>query len=183
MFKQSSFYRTDIWVGRYLGNPLAAWTHLLVAVGMAAFLYLYPEVQLGWYGAMFLLVPGCWLFMTGTIFGIQLMTRFIRRDIYDVLSEGRSGVLWLFFNRGSASFFMMVILLSLSVSSTSAVTFDNDDFHQCVATLDPVAQKELAQTARVGMPRHEFWRACAAARQFNATRPSSLKELQAATRN
>jgi hypothetical protein len=183
MFKQSSFYRTDILLGRYCGSPIVAWTHLLAALGMAAFLYVSPETPLGWYGALFLLVPGCWLFMTGMFFIIRVLVKFIRRDLESAFSPGQSGFSGLFLNRESASFFMMLVLLVLSVSATPAMTFDQGDFRQCVATLDPAAQKVLAKTTKVGMPRHEFWRACVAARDANAARPASLEELQAASRD
>lgn len=183
MFKQSPFYRTDIWVGRYCGSPLAAWTHLLAALGMAAFLYLSPEVRLGWYGALFLLVPGCWLFMTGIFFALRVTVKFVRRDLDSVFSGGGSGLSGLFMTRECVSFFMMMVLLVLSVSAVPAVQFDDADFRQCVATLDPAAQRVLARNAKSDMPRHEFWRACAAARKDNAARPASLEELQSATRN
>jgi hypothetical protein len=182
MFKQSSFYRTDIWVGRYCGHPLVAWTHLPAALGMAAALYTHPDLELGWYAALFLLIPGCWLFMLGMLFMLRLTVRFVRPDLQELFSNGEPGALGWLVNREFAAFALLLALIVLSLPNPGARKFDRADFKQCVATLDPPAQAVLAQHANDGMTRYEFWRACQTARQANTPRPTSLKELQATPR-
>ena len=182
MFKQSPFYRTDIWAGRYCGHPLAAWTHLLAAMCMAAFLYLNPQAELGWVGPLFLLMPGCWLFMTGTMFAIRMLVKFVRRDLEPMFASGQPGLCGVLLNRESASFFMIILLLVLSFPHPRARTFHQEDFRQCIATLDPAAQAVLGQVAKPAMSRYEFSKACDIARKANAPRPASLQELQASTR-
>jgi hypothetical protein len=182
VFEVSSFYRQDSWIGRYCAHPLTAWTHLLAAAGMVVLLQQSPAVDIGWAWLLFFLVPGVWLFITGMFFGMRAMARLLKHPAAEFLSNGESGWAGLLLSRESASFFMMFVLLWFILAWQQARPFDQEDFRRCARGLEPAAQVVLADKAKTGMPRTEFWTACAQARRANAPKPSSLEELQARQR-
>lgn len=138
-----------------------------------------PAVDIGWWWLLFILVPGAWLFVTGMFFGIRAMARLLKHPAAELFSNGENGWAGVLFSRESASFFLMLVLQWFILSWQQARPFDQEDFHRCARGLEPAAQALLAEKAKTGMPRTEFWTACAQARRANAPKPNSLEELQA----
>jgi len=181
MFKKSTFYRDDIWVGRYCAHPLVAWTHLLAGVAFLVLLSQRPAVDIGWGWLAFSVVPGVWLFITGILFFMRLMARWMGSGADAMLNEGVSLPELVFRREALSAILLMVALPWFAIGWSLERPFDQEDFRKCLNGVGQDGQAFLAKNLKADMPRTEAWGLCAKAYHMNnpvTPPPKSLDELQ-----
>lgn len=184
LFSKSKLYRDDLWIGRYLAHPLAAWTHIPAGVALTVLLASNPGLDFGGWGWLFALVPGVWLFLSGIMFATWMMALGLGMPVTAALfADGYERWQNYLLSRGAAALPVVALLSGFAFSHTAnisrAAPFDQEDFGKCVAILEPLSQVALAKNASVGMSRTKFWEVCRNARALNGPKPKSLEELKA----
>lgn len=116
MFKQSTFYRTDIVMGRYVGHPVTAATHLFAGILLAVSIYLGSLQTLNPWAWLFLLAPGVWLGMTTMFFMMWATARtFGMPETASAASRGDGSLKENILSRETLSFLVVLLIVAAAV--------------------------------------------------------------------